>query len=249
MAEEEIKAEETPTLPEETPKEEEKPKTEVDELLAELEKVGITDAAKLQGTIRASKEAGNLANLVGELRSEIAEIKQAKPKPSTSDSDYLEPQDVDLRSLIREELMGVERQKSEMQAKAQKRMLEQYQEIKGDKFYPQVKEIWNEKLKDPEFVFEIQSGSTDPLREYDKMVREYLVGIAQRSAETIKTLQGGKPIAPHVESGSARIPSAPDVKDENKKPKTKAIREKAEKGYLPTEDDQLDAIGEMLAAE
>ena len=247
MAEEKIKTEDTPTLPEEDPKVTETAKTEVNELLAELEKVGITDTEKLQGTIRASKEAGNLANLVGELRAELAEIKQRKPQPQTLDQDLYAGETQDLEQVLDKVLDKRERQKAQMQADSQKRMLAQYQEIKGDKFYGQVKDVWNEKLKDPEFVFDIQSGLTDPLREYDKIVREYLVGMAQRSAETIKTLQGGKPApTPHVESSDARVPRAPDVKDEDKRPKTKELREKAQKGYLPTEEEELDAIEEML---
>lgn len=246
---EETKIEETPTLKEETPKETDKPKTEAEELLAELEKVGIDDTTKLQGTVRASREAGNLANLVGELRAEINQLKQSRANVPTQQQDSFESETgagQDLGQMINSILDNRERTKAEQQGRAQKLMLDQYQEIKSDKFYPQVKDIWNEKLKDPEFVFEIQSGMVNPLREYDKVVREYLVGVTKRSADTIKTMQTGKPLAPHLETGEARVPSVPGSTEDDKKPKTKALREKVKTGHLPTEQEQLEAIGEML---
>ena len=246
MAEEKVVSEETPTMPEEKPTEaDQTPKTEVDDLIAELEKVGITDPEKLQGTIRASKEAGNLANLVGELRAEVANLKQGKEKP-VQDPEYFESESGDLRSMIRDELRGVQRENAEASAKAQKIMLSQYKEIKGDSYYSQVKDIWNEKLKDPEFVFDLQSGQTDPLREYDKVVREYLVGIAKRSVDTIKTLQGGKPAAPHMETG-ARVPGAPEVKDDDKRRgKIKETKEKVDGGKLLNLDEELDLLDTVL---
>lgn len=245
MAEEETKIEETPPLEEEPPKETEKPAAEVEELLAELEKVGITDATKLQGTIRASREAGNLANLVGELRAEIGEMKKAKERVPAQEQD-VEPAGQDLEQLMNTILDKRDTKKAQDQYNYNRMVLQQHQEIKDDKFYPQVKEIWDEKLKDANFAFEIQNGIVNPVKEYDKLVREYLVGMAQRSAETIKTMQGGKPLAPHVESGAARVSVTSGSTDEDKMPKTKELREKTLKGHVPTEEEQLEAIGEML---
>ena len=96
---EETKIEETPPVEEEPPKETEKPAAEVEELLAELEKVGITDTTKLQGTIRASREAGHLGNLVGELRAEIGEMKKAKERLPAQEQD-VEPAGQDLEQLM-----------------------------------------------------------------------------------------------------------------------------------------------------
>jgi len=249
MAEEKVVPEEDPTMPEEKPEEKETPKTEVDELVAELEKLGITDSTQLQGMDRASKEAGNLANIVGDLRAEVADLKQVKTKPP-QETEYLEPEGGDLRSIIRDELRGVQKETAEASTKARNIMLGQYKQIKGDPYYPQVKEIWNEKLKDPEFVFDLQSGETDPLREYDKVVREYLVGIAKRSVDTIKTLQGGgKPAAPHLETG-ARIPGAPELKDDDKRRgKVKETREKVDKGKILDLDEEIDLLDAVLGPE
>lgn len=245
MGEEKVTPEEDPTMPEEKPEEKETPKTEVDDLVTELEKLGITDSKQLQGMDRASKEAGNLANIVGDLRTEVADLKQVKTKPS-QDTEYLEPEGGDLEQVLERILDRREKRNVEVSTKARNIMLGQYKTIKEDKFYPQVKEIWNEKLKDPEFVFDLQSGETDPLRAYDQLVREYLVGIAKRSVDTIKTLQGGKLAAPHMETG-ARIPGAPEVKDDDKrKTKVKETKEKVDGGKILNLDEELDLLDTVL---
>jgi len=76
------KPEETPTEIKEEPKKEEvktaeeTPATNVDALIVELEKAGISDVQQLEGKLMASSQAGNLANQLGTAREEIAELKK-----------------------------------------------------------------------------------------------------------------------------------------------------------------------------
>ena len=239
---------ETPTTPEEKPEEttvEETPTIDVDGLIAELEKAGVNKPEELKNKFVAAKEAGNLANQLGQTRAELAEIKAlvaAQPKPQSRDYDY-EPENsgLDLEEVIGRALDKREQAKTKKQAEAQQAILSMWNEIQSDDDYSLVKPIWEEKLKDPNFLFQVQQGMANPVKEYNNIVRGYYKGIAKRSLDTINTLQGKGGIQPpmHVEGGDRVQQLPPDMSKGEER--LKELQKKANKGSL-TEDEEMEAL-------
>lgn len=253
MADKEIvTTEELPTIPEGEPTEvvTELVATDVEALVAELEKAGVTNTEQLQGKLAASRETGNMANQLGETRRELSELKTlltpSQPKPN-ADYESLN-EEVDLGAVVRREIKADRAEQMKAQAEAQKQVQAVWSEIQSDEDYPLVKEIWEGKLQDPNFVFQIQQGQVNPSRAYTDIVRGYYKGIAKRSVDTIKQLQGGAIIEPpHVEGGETQTITIPGAGDEPKSKETLAkLGEKLDKGGLLTEQDELAAIEAAL---
>lgn len=256
MAEKEVTpTEELPTITEGEPKVEvktETPTTDVDALIVELEKAGVTNPEQLQGKLVASREAGNLSNQLGDARREIAELRDmltSKPREETKEFESYNDEPADLRSILRQEIEAHDLRKTKIQIETQKKVNAMWGEIQGDEDYHLVKEVWEGKLKDPDFVFQIQQGQTNPVKAYNDVVRTFYKGIAKKSLDTIKTLQsGGSITTPHVESGDTQTPSLP--RDKGEPPKgdeiIKQLGEKLDKGQLLSEEDELNAIAAAL---
>lgn len=240
------------------------PKIDVEGLMAELEKAGVTDTKALTGKLDAGAEAGHLAQLLGDARSgeraeqvkrqnaeaQVAELqKRLTAEPGV---DPFEPtgQTMDLQSEI---VKGVNAALNERDAAAQKVQqynLAQWNRIQTDKDYHLVQEVWEKKQKDPNFVMKIQNRMVDPFEEYQETVRGYYKGIAQQSLETIKQLRGDVPPIPHVETGG-RVPTnivsedhSTDMTETEKKRKELAV--KVEKGHQLTEEEEMDVIDSLL---
>jgi len=255
MAKKEVQTEELPNIAEEEPKVEAKveaPTTDVNALIAELEKAGVTNPEQLQGKLVASREAGNLSNQLGDARREIAELRDmltSRPREETNEFESYNDESADLRSILRQEIEAHDLRKTKIQIETQKKVNAMWGEIQGDEDYHLVKEVWEGKLKDPDFVFQIQQGQTNPVKAYNNVVRTFYKGIAKKSLDTIKTLQsGGSITTPHVEDGETGTPSIPGVT--GKPPKgddvIKQLGEKLDKGELLTEDEELNAIAAAL---
>lgn len=257
MAEEKVVTEELPTM-EEEPKVEaevktEAPTTDIDALVAELEKAGVTNTDQLQGKLVASREAGNLSNQLGEARREIAELKDFmasnRQRSTGEELEYQEtPNGNDLESMIGKVLDKHDQKKLETQNKIQKAVNEMWGEISSDEDYHLVKEIWEKKMTDPNFTFQIQQGQLNPVKAYNNVVRAYYKGIAKKSVDTIKTLQGGGKAPPHVEQGGTETPGVPTVGGEPPESgeTIKKLNKKLDKGGTLTEADELNAITAAL---
>jgi len=127
-------------------------------------------------------------------------------------------------------------------------MMQSWATISQDEDYHLVERIWNEKLKDPNFVYAVQSGQTDPVSEYGSVLRSYYKGIAKSAVKTIETLTKGVTPQMHVESGEARAPGVRVDQEMNENQKTiNKLKEKADTGGLLSEDDELAAIRAVLS--
>lgn len=257
MAEEITVTKETPTIVEEKPtgtqevKPKVKPADETEALLIELEKAGVSTVGELDGKLIASREAGNLANQLGTARTEIAELKtmvaQQGVSPSVSEG-TLGQEETDLDNIIGRKMEDVLDKREKKQAVAYKQSqqmsLNMWNAIQNDPDYGLVKEVWEEKLKDPNFTFKVQQGILNPYKEYNDTVKEYLKGNMQKAADTIKQLQGkGKIPAPHMEGGErvstnliTETPGSPEYKA-----KLQALRDKGRPKF--------NAKGEVMAGE
>ena len=223
------------------------PKSEIDidGILAELEKAQVKTTEDLQGKFKASKEAGQLANILGEVRRENAELRDLIKAQKTAPEDpYGEQKPVDLEESIMRAVEKVEAKKEKRNQEVQGKMLEMWNAITTDEDYVLVKPVWEEKLKDPNFVFRMQSGQVDPLKEYNKTVKDFLKGMATKAGDTIKAMRGPGVPVPHTEKGSQIPVVEQDLSAEAEK--RKKLREKTSKGHVPTEEEELTALDGLL---
>jgi len=215
---------------------------DVESLVKELEKAGVTTTQELQGKLTASKEAGQLANLLGDANKRIENLEQAaKMPPAEPEYDYSEGQPVDIESMLNNVLDKREAQTRQVQQQA----MAIWQGIQTDPDYGLVKDVWEAKIKDSNFNMAIQSGKKDVAKEYMETVREYYKGIAKQSLDTITTLQkGGVPTTPHVE-GEAQLPGVPTPINTEQETVTKA-KEKVATGGRLSEDEEMAALDAIL---
>jgi len=215
---------------------------DVESLVKELEKAGVTTTQELQGKLTASKEAGQLANLLGDANKRIENLEQAaKVPPAEPEYDYSEGQPVDIESMLNNVLDKREAQTRQVQQQA----MAIWQGIQTDPDYGLVKDVWEAKIKDSNFNMAIQSGKKDVAKEYMETVREYYKGIAKQSLDTITTLQkGGVPTTPHVE-GEAQLPGVPTPINTEQETVTKA-KEKVATGGRLSEDEEMAALDAIL---
>jgi len=219
---------------------------EVGSLIAELEKAGVKTVDELSGKLRASREAGNLANQLGESRKEIAQLRELmEASRHTPAPNFIDEESADLGTIIEQRvnktLDARDKRLAEQHRAQQEATLRTWSKIKTDKNYNLVKEVWEAKIKDPSYLYDVQTGNVSPLDEYNDTVVEYYKGIARRSVDTIKKLQGGGVTSPppHMETGDR----TPQLQKETTptQARLKELKEKAAKGLL-TEEEELEAI-------
>lgn len=244
---EETKVEETPKV--ETPVEETS-STEANDLLAELENAGITTNEELRNKLTASREVGQMANILGEVKAENRELREAlkgfniKPTVQTQEvSGYEEP--VDLKAVMKAVIQEDRQEQNKITAEYQKANLKMWQKINNDPDYESVKPVWEAKMKDPNWVYNVNQGLINPLDEYNTTVRDFFKGYLNRAAETIKTLQtGGKITAPHVET-EGKTGSPPEKEISEAREFLDETKEAAKTRQL-TEREEMAAINAIL---
>ena len=233
--------------------------TEVDVagLMAQLEQAGVTSTDELQGKLTASKEAGNSARLLGEsreearvLREQMAGMNTAKPQAPQQDfMEYGEGQTINIEDAIEKSVTKVFTKQAETQRKAQEAQLGQYNRITQHPNYGFVKDEFEAKLKDPNYVYQVQSGMVDPVGDfYDTVIKKQQI-LMKESHKTITQLAGGGKIAPpHVETGERSSPNL--VSENTPAPESVKLRAdmkaKIEKGYVPSHEEELAIIDSMF---
>jgi hypothetical protein len=240
------------------PKEEET-KIDIDKVAEALKAFNVQDADQLTGKLTAASEAGRLANLLGQERERVRELEQrltvlestqAKPVTATQEFDldsYQEGQTIDLEGVIEKVLTKHEIKKAQELKRVQDMQIKAWNRIRNDRNYEKVRPIWEEKLKDPNFLYEIQNGLVDPVDAYRDIVDEYKDNLLRQSYESITQLKTGgvKPQPPHLEQGG---PSPQNlVKDEDPndpnvriKSRLKELREKLQSGQQLTPDEEME---------
>lgn len=242
--------EESPVIEEENqePEAEQVP-DDTTSLIEELKAAGVTNTQELQNKLKASAEVGNMAYKLGEERKEKAELLErmasleSMMKRSSEENystDYSE-RPIDLDSSIEKAVDKVFSKREQAQAQAQRNMMEAWNRIQNDKDFHLIKPVWDEKLKDPNFVYSVQSGQTNPVEAYQETLRDYYKGMIAKSAETIERLTGGKKVkTPVVEQGSSTA-AEPEVKEEENKV-LETLKEKLDRGGQLTEAEELAAL-------
>jgi len=248
---EETKTEETPTLKEEKPKEktEETKANEADELITELEKAGVSTVKELEGKLTASQQVGNMNRLLGDARQEIVELNaligESKQTRITPIQEGVAEEETDLNKLMERSVETVldkrDKKQREINAQIQQATNTMWGKIYNHPKYSVIKDLWEKKFENPNFSMQIQQGILNPLEEFHNTVNEYWEGIAKRSVNTIKILQGkGEDITPpHIE-GEGRIVPTPDELSKDQE-RLSELHKKAEKGSL-NEEEELEAV-------
>jgi hypothetical protein len=229
------------------------PEIDIDGLVAELEQAGIKNPEQLQGKLQASQQTGRLENMLGEVNRENKKLResiealQTKPQVQDQNYEYTEGQPVDIALAIEQ---GVDRALGKREKAAndrQQALLKSMSDIQADEDYATMKPIWEEKLKDPDFVFKVNNGVVDPVRAYQETVRQYYKGMMKRAASTINTLKDGVKIdAPHVETQQTSTSQLPAKEPTEQEEKLNKLKEKASKGVLTT-NEEMDALDAVLA--
>lgn len=236
----------------EEPKKAAKAEPDVDGLLQTLSQFGIEDPKALSGKLDAGTQAGRLAQLYGEEKQKRGELEarlrelESKPKPRQDfDYDsYQEGQTIDIEAAIERSVSKViEREKAQTR-KAQEANLQRWNTINNDPNYGHVKDIWEGKLKDPNFAFKLNQGLVDPVAEYNTTVVDYLKTLLKQSHDTIQKIRGGPMDAPHVESGertSANMVST-TPSESNYDKKIRLAKEKVAKGGTLSSEEEVDLM-------
>jgi hypothetical protein len=250
----------SPTLEAADEKPEVQPETneqaaEEDQLLATLRAASISKPEQLDGALRNAgrtfqmqSERDKLANELEQIRQQMA-AQEKQPNPENTgqfdDDNYGQP--VNLQLEIRKALQAEEAEKQRKQSLIQEQQMKAWNTIQNDPDFGQVESIWSERLKDPNFVYQVQTGQVDPVMEYHGIKSEYFKGLMREAVGTIETLQRGGAPQPHVESGDARMPAMEVEGDESEHIKIiDKLRSKAESGAILTEDEELQLLQSSL---
>jgi hypothetical protein len=220
------------------------------QLLETLRAASISKPEQLDGAIRNASRTFEMQSERDKLANELSSIRQqmaaAETKPSQETDDYGQP--VDLHGEIRKALRAEREEERKQQALVQERQMKSWNTIQSDADFKLVEPIWSEKLKDPNFVYGVQTGQIDPVMEYHSIKSEYFKGLMKSAVGTIETLQKGGAPQVHVESGEARTPAMETEGEESEHEKTiKDLQEKADSGGILSEDDELRLIQASLS--
>lgn len=248
------KEKELPTLEEPAPKEESK-EVDVQSLIAQLEKAGITNAEELDGKLRAGSEVGRMAQLLGDERKRSQELTEqlasvrTKPQPQQDYMDYSEGQTINIEDAIERSVTKVFTKQQEAQRKAQEAQLQMYNKVTGHPNYAFVKDEIEVKLKDPNYVYKINAGLINPLEDFYDTVIKKQQELMKASHETITQLAGGGKVQPpHVETGG-RTPSnlvseTPSGTEGEKR--LAELKAKTDKGKPLTHEEELQMMDDIF---
>lgn len=241
-----------PTI-DEPEKTQEPEKVDVDGLLTELEKAGVSNTEQLQGKLKASQESFRLSQMLGETRKQNEELKaliqnmQTQPQQQQEYDDFeTRQQPYDLDQSIERSVERVFTKREKAQAEMEQRVNAQWSKIVGDEDYENVKGVWDERLKDMTFIAQVRAGAIDPVEVYHQDVRKFYKGLALRSADAIKQFKGGGELnPPHVEQqGEVRKELPPEATETEQQ--MSSYKERIEKGGRLSEKEELDALMKAL---
>jgi hypothetical protein len=229
---------------------------QVEDLIAALQGAGVTNTDQLEGKLAASQQVGHMNNLLGEVRAENAKLVETiqnmqttnPPAQQTVDYDNDTPgQQVDLDTLVARNVEKVLDKRDKQAAQMQNASLQKYHKITTDRNYSRVKAIWEEKLKDPQFTFEINNGIKDPVDAYREIVDDFKDGLLKQSLDTITSLTGSgqMPASPHIE-GEAKVSHDLPVDKPESQETIDKLQAKVDKGQQLTEQEQLAALNATL---
>jgi len=237
---------EEPTVEEPTPKEP-KPEDMAKDLLAKLESLGIDTPERIDGIATASRESGNIARQMGEIRRQNAELQEAlKNQIQTQSTDTEYGESVDLGALIDQRLENFVGKLNKKQTEAQQRYYGELAAIESDDDYGLVKDIFEKHITSPKVQGLIAAGQTTAGSEYQKLVNTVMRESLKQSKDIIIGLTSKGVTPPHVESGNTQSIALPTEEDEMT---TKVKRMTDRTNWQGTDQDILKLVKTLLPSD
>lgn len=198
---------------------------DIDSIMSTLETIGAKTSQDVENMHIASQQSGNMANLLGEARKELADLRTIIEKkdaaPAVTYDDYgqpvqavVAPQDIgaEVKKAIQEEKALELQAQQNYNAKLQRDMLK----IEGDKFYSIVKEDWIKAQSDVKLQMRVQSGEISPYDAFIEIKDAKVLQTMQTLGNSYKDIQErGKINPPHMESGNGSPPPAENYNNQN----------------------------------
>lgn len=216
----------SPQEPKEQPQAQE---SDFTELIEELKRLGATTPEQVAGMARASSEAGNLANMLGESRRQVQmvaqqnqELRRMLQDMQASRQQEYSDQPVDVKKLVRDALREEYSELTATQRAAQAEFYRQIGSIKSDEDYHLVSSAFDQHMSNPNVQAAIHDGQTSIRDEYNKLVRGYYRRIASQAKDAIETLgkKGasvpGATAPPFVEGGQSGQYAPPESRPDSR---------------------------------
>lgn len=194
---------------------------ELQAMLTKLNELGITKPEQLDNKAKAASEAGRLANIVGELREEIASLKS---RPAETPKPEYESDGVDIDAAIGN---AVNKALEAREAKARQQhmaRLKEVQSLRNDEDYSLVGKDFERFMSTPQAQIALSNGAT-PTAIYHKMVKGKYRSLMVDMKSAVEATTGipGQVAMPHMESSQTAPPKI-EPSDE-KRSKLKSIKE------------------------
>lgn len=233
------------------------PEINTDEILTELQTMGVANAMDLQNMHTASQQVGNLANKLGEKNQEVdqlkTEIATLKGQVGSNDFDpYTQPQQ-QTTGLSKNDIKNAFRELNAEQQTAHKAYLQEWGTVQSDPRYGMAKDVFEKHVQTPNIQMRLSAGQTTIKDEYNRVVITILEKLAGHKAnENLAQVQqpaaqqATNVNAPHIESSASQSTPTPDA-DTEKTQKVKDMTKPENWGGTTTDLKKL--VDTMLPAD
>jgi len=175
----------------------------IDEIMAELEGLGVKTPEQLQNMAVASSQVGHMANQLGEARNIVSDLQQQVKELTAVAPAVMENEDFipDLKSIQRVVETGLadfyKKNVIAPQKEATDRYYKEIAEIEGDPDFQveNIKNLWNAYKEKPAVQSRLMRGETTLKKEYDKVAKTFWRSVATSRQES------KPPVIPHMETG------------------------------------------------
>lgn len=230
------------------------PEIDKDALFSELTKMGVTKADDLHNMKKASSESGRLANILGQVRDENAELKRMIQQMQQGQQGGYPPSDappIDLGQVVESKAeKAVERvfQKlTAQQMQAQEQVEAEMADIESDSKFPALQEVFQKHIASRATQLRFRRGETTLTREYSRLKDIWMDKMLEASTNALKRTQPSVK-APHVESGDTHSPQLPEAATEHQK-KLRNITEQRAKGQMTSDQAMEQMVKELFPAD
>jgi len=207
-----------------------------------LEKLGITDGKQLENIATASQQSGKLAQMVGDLRSELSQTQDALRNVQQSQTpEQTMFDDLEDRPITMRELKGFYREVTDNNVRAQKQAWGEMSSIQNDPHYSAFQQTFEDELRKPEAQAALNGGQTNMTAIYNAVVVNGLKGLLVGMRNEMDGLKGtSKREVPHIESQTSTGPMA-QIDKSDRQEQIEKIQENRQGN-----DDDIDQLLDVL---
>jgi len=219
----------------------------LDALMTKLGELGITEVEQLENKAKAASQTGNLANLLGETRRQVAEL-EAKLAAVTTPPEHASPREteyddngVDIDAAIGNAVDKALDRRAENARKVQAARAKEAQAIRTNEHYKVVERDFEKYMISPQAQARLSTGES-PTKIFNDMVAITYRKMLQETAAAAKAAQGDPSATaiPYVESDQTPPPVRTGA--DEKQTEIKKLRE----NWSGTDDDVTKALNALL---